>query len=94
MNVRGDSFIASERSYFPDITGSYSTPVSVALPRVSTPVSLLTYTTVYHTLPSGAALINTPTVSLSTAQPRVPLFDVPQQQARNIFTPTTGHSAA
>ena len=60
MNVRGDSFIARERSYFPDITASYSTPMSVALPRVSTPVSLLTDTTVYHTLPTGAASMHTP----------------------------------
>jgi len=100
MNVRGDSFIARERSYFPDITASYSTPVSVALPRVSTPVSLLTDTTVYHTLPIGAVSINTPIVSMSAARPRVHTFDMPQQQAvdnstaRNIFTPTTGHSAA
>jgi len=100
MNVRGDSFIARERPYFPEITASYFTPVSVALPRVSTSVSLLTDTTVYHTLPSGAVSINTPTVSLSAARPRVPIFDVPQQQAvhnstaRNIFTPTTGHFAA
>jgi len=76
MNVRGDSFIARERSYFPEITASYSTPVSVALPRVSTPVSLLTDTTVYHSLPSGV-VANTPTVSLSAARPRVSTFDVP-----------------
>jgi len=81
INVRGDSFIARERSYFPDNTASYSTPMSVAMTRVSTPVSLLTDTTVYHTLPTGAASIHTPIVSMSAARPRVHTFDVAQQQA-------------
>jgi len=59
MNVRGDTFIARDRPYFPDNTVTHSTPVSVALPRVSTPVSLLTDTTVYNTLPIGAAYTHT-----------------------------------
>ena len=45
INVHGDSFIARERSYFPDNTATHSTPVSVALPRVSTPLSQLIDTT-------------------------------------------------
>jgi len=100
INVPGDTFIARDRPYFPDNTASHSTPVSVALPRVSTPVSLLTDTTVYHTLPTGAASIHTPLVSLFAARPRAHTFDVTQQQAvdnstaGNILTQTTGHSAA
>jgi len=64
LNVRGDTFIARDRPYFPDNTVTHSTPVSVAMPRVSTPVSLLTDTTVYNTLPTGAASIHTPAVSI------------------------------
>ena len=59
MNVRGDTFIARDRPYFPDNTVTHSTPVSVAMPRVSTPLSLLTDTTVYNTLPTGAAYTHT-----------------------------------
>jgi len=59
INVRGDNFIARDRPYFPDNTVTHSTPVSVAMPRVSTPVSLLTDTTVYNTLPTGAAYTHT-----------------------------------
>jgi len=100
INVRGDTFIARDRPYFPDNTATHSTPMSVALPRVSTPVSLLTDTTVYNTLPTGAASIHTPIVFMFAARPPVHTFDVTQQQAvdnstaGNIITPTTGHSAA
>ena len=99
MNVRGDTFIA-DRPYFPDNTVTHSTPVSVAMPRVSIPVSLLTDTTVYNTLPTGAASIRTPAVSTSAPRPAVHTFDATQQQAVDNSTagktlaPTTGHSAA
>ena len=59
MNVRGDTFVARDRPYFPDNTVTHSTPVSVALPRVSTPLSQLTDTTVYNTLPTCAAYTHT-----------------------------------
>jgi len=61
INVRGDTLIARDRPYFPDNTVTHFTPVSVAMPRVSTPVSLLTDTTVYNTLPTGAAYTHTHT---------------------------------
>ena len=77
LNVRGDTFIARDRPYFPDKTVTHSTPVSIAMHRVSTPVSLLTDTTVYNTLPTGAAYTHTPIVSMSAARPTVHAFDVP-----------------
>jgi len=100
INVRGDTFIARDRPYFPDNTVTHSTPVSVAMPRVSTPVSLLTDTTVYNTLPTGAAYTHTPIVSMPAARQPVHTFDVPQQQAVDNSTagktsaPTTHHSTA
>ena len=72
LNVRRDTFVARDRPYY--------TPVSVALPRVSTPLSQLTDTTVYNTLPTCAAYTHTPIVSMSAGRPALHAFDVTQQQ--------------